>query len=225
MNFDSQYYLVDIDGTLTNYRPGAVAPDKMLHGNFLFPVIRDMMLKQGWEKQKAEDAILELVTRIIFWDYTDFIAEFELPVVEAFEQMRQWHFENLIIYSEIVELVRQLVHNGKKLFIMSNNPYMGCMFKLQAAGLANDDFSSPYFCRIFGTVALRGCKSVPEVWKRAIFQIPADVSEIGVIGDNPKEDGEIPRSFGIKDTIIIPRPEIAHGIENTLKQKVTNYEN
>ena len=219
MNYDSQYYLVDIDGTLTNYRPGSVTPDKMLHGNFIFPIIRDMMLKHGWEKQKAEDAILELVTHIPFWDYTDFIAEFELPVVEAFEQMRQWHFENLTIYSDTVELVKQLFNDGKQLFIMSNNPYMGCMFKLQAAGLADDDFSSPYFCRVFGTVALRGCKCVPEVWKRAIAQIPADVSEIGIIGDNPKEDGEIPRSFGIKDTIIIPRAKIAHGIENTQKQR------
>ncbi len=224
MNFESQYYFVDIDGTLTNYRSGSISPDKMLHGNFLFPVIREMMLECGWEKQKAEDAILELVTRIQFWDYTDFIAEFELPVVKTFEQMRQWHFDNLTIYPETVELVKQLVCDGKQLFVMSNNPYVGCMFKLQVAGLADDDFSSPYFRRVFGTVALRGCKSVPEVWKRAISQIPADVSEIGVIGDNPREDGEIPRSLGIKDTVIIPRPEIAHGIENTQKQKLTESE-
>lgn len=205
MNFDSQYYLVDIDGTLTDYRPGSVVPEKMLHGNFLFPVIHDMMLERGWEKEKAEEAILELAEGILFWDYTDFIMEFELPVKETFERMRQWHFENLTVYSETVEFVKKLSRDGKQLFIMSNNPYVGCMFKLQAAGLADDDFSSPYFRRVFGTVALRGCKCTLDVWKRAIAQIPADVSEIGVIGDNPKEDGELPRSLGIKDTIILSR--------------------
>ena len=73
---------------------------------------------------------------------------------------------------------------------MSNNPYVGCMFKLQAAGLASNEFSSPYFRRVFGTNVLRGCKGSTEVWKRALAQIPADPKEIGVIGDNPKEDGE-----------------------------------
>jgi FMN phosphatase YigB (HAD superfamily) len=217
MNFKSKYYLVDIDGTITDYRAGSVTPDKMLHGNFLFPIIRDMMLERGWEKQKAETAIYELAERIVFWDYTDFIAEFKLPVKEAIERMRQWHFDNLFAYPETVDLVKKLKKDGKQLFVMSNNPYIGCVFKLQAAGLADDDFASPYFKRIFGTNILRGCKCVPDVWKRAFAQIPADISEIGVIGDNPKEDGELPRSLGVIETIIIPRAVIAHGVENAGK--------
>lgn len=205
------YFLVDIDGTLTDYREGATSADKLLHGNFLFPIIRDMMMEKGWAKDVAEQTIRELADKVVFWDYPDFIAEFELSAKEAFHRMRQWHRDNLFVYSETVELVKKLAGEGKKLFIMSNNPYTGCLFKLQAAGLADDDFSSPYFCRIFGTNILRGCKGVPDVWRRALAQIPAELSEICVIGDNPHEDGEIPRQCGITHSIIIPRKTIAPG--------------
>ena len=142
MNYDLRYYLVDIDGTLINYRQSTFDSAKLLHGNFLFQIICNMMLEQGWERKLAEDAIRELIVRNVFWDYTDFIAEFSLPVKETFDRMRQWHFHNLSPYPETVELVKELTHDGKQLFIMSNNPYIGCMFKLQAAGLAEDDFSS-----------------------------------------------------------------------------------
>lgn len=213
------YYLVDLDGTLTDYQEGAMEPENLLHGNFLFPIIRDMMLEKGWEKDRAEKSILELAQRIIYWDYTDFIAEFELSAKEAFDRMRKWHSENLYAYPKTVELVKRLFGDGKKLFVMSNNPYIGCLFKLQAAGLADNDFASSYFNRIFGTNLLRGCKNLTSVWKCAIAQIPADISQICVIGDNPREDDEIPRSCGIQHTIIIPRDHIAHGVEGTISTK------
>lgn len=201
---DCKYYMIDIDGTLTGYQK-SVTPDKFLWGYFLFPVIRDLMLEQGWEKTEAENAILELSGKVIFWDYTDFVAEFNLPAAKAFQRMRDWHSRNLIVYADTVSLVKELHAAGKKLFIMSNNPYTGCLFKLQTAGLADNDFFSPYFCRIFGTNILRGCKGVPEVWQRAVAQIPADLSEICVIGDNPHEDGDIPRLCGIPHSVIISR--------------------
>ena len=219
MEFQSEYFLVDIDGTLTDYRPGACAPEKLLHNNFLLPVLRDLMAEKGWGRTEAEKALFDLMERIVFWDYTDFIAEFGLPADEAFRRLREWHHDNLIVYHDTVRLIKKLSGEGKKLFVMSNNPYMGCIFKLQAAGLAKDDFSSPYFRRIFGTNLLRGCKCVPDVWKRAFAQIPAGIFEIGVIGDNPKEDGELPRSLGVKETIIIPRPSIARGIDREETKK------
>lgn len=218
MKFQAEYYLVDIDGTLTDYRPGACSPEKLLHRNFLFPVIRDLMVEQGWDRTAAEKAIFEVAERVVFWDYTDYIAEFNLPAKEAFRRMRRWHTENLIVYQDAVRLVKKLAGEGKRLFVMSNNPYMGCLFKLQAAGLAEDDFSSPHFRRIFGTNILRGCKCDPNVWKRALAQIPADAPEIGVIGDNPKEDDALPRSLGVKETHIIPRAAIARGIDRERKQ-------
>lgn len=216
MKFVSEYYLVDIDGTLTDYRPGANF--ELLHGNFLFPIIRDMMVEEGWERRKAEKAIFKLIQEEIFWDYSDFISAFSLPPAETFAKCRQWHKENILPYLEMVKLVRRLAKEGYTLLIMSNNPYLGCVFKLQAAGLAEDDFSSSYFARILGTNLLRGCKSDPAVWKRALAQIPAPASKVGVIGDNPVEDGEIPRSLGISDTIILPRGGIPKATSLTEKR-------
>ena len=213
MNDSKQYYMVDIDGTLTDYRGGVLAPEKLLHSNFLFPIIRDLMTEHGWDKSAAEKAIFESAERIVFWDYSDFLAEFGLPTKEALYRMRRWHMENMVVYHDTVRLVKELARDGKQLFIMSNNPYMGCMFKLQVAGLAENDFSSPYFRRIFGTNILHGCKCNPDVWRRAFAQIPADISEIGVIGDNPEEDDALPRSLGVKETYIILQTTISRGID------------
>jgi len=200
-----RYFLVDIDATLTDYRPGSLEKEKLLHGNFLFPIFRDLMLESGWEREKAEKAIGDYAEDVIFWDYPDFIAEFRLPAAEAFRRMREWHRKNLVPVAEGVNIVKELHALGKELFIMSNNPYVGCLFKLEAAGLAENEYASPYFRRVFGTNILRGCKNSPDVWRRALALIPADVSEICTVGDNPKEDGEIPYSVGITHNLIIGR--------------------
>ena len=208
---DCNYFLVDIDGTLTKYREGALF--NFLHGNFLFPIIRDLMVESGWQKDKAEAALLESTVDNVFWDYPDFIAEFKLPVIEAFRRFRQWHAENIQPCEDGIALVKKLHSKGKKLFIMSNNPYSGCIFKLQAVGLADDDFQSPYFERIFGTNILHGCKSNPEVWERACACIPAGKTEICVMGDNPREDRDIPASCGISHNILLTRNEIVREID------------
>ena len=91
---DCNYFFVDIDGTLTNY--GKSAMDNRLHGNFLFPIIRDLMIETGWEKAGSENAIDAHTRSNVFWDYTDILAEFKLPVSEAFSRFRKWHKENII---------------------------------------------------------------------------------------------------------------------------------
>ena len=49
-------------------------------------------------------------------DYTDFVAEFELPAKEAIERMRQWHFDNLLCYPETVEFIKKLSSQGQTAF-------------------------------------------------------------------------------------------------------------
>lgn len=207
------FFLVDLDGTLSSYREGALLQDKLFLGNFLFPIIRDQMMKKGWKRNEAEDAIRQLTTENIFWDYSDFIAEFNLPVPETLILMQKWHQENIVPCNDGIALIKRLYTAGKKLFVMSNNPYLGCLFKLQAVGLAENFFSSPYFCRIFGTNILRGCKYQPIVWKRALAQIPAMPNDVCVIGDNPREDKEIPRECGILCSYLFIRNKIIHGVE------------
>ncbi len=115
-------------------------------------------------------------------------------------RIKAWHRKNLIP-AENVEQVRRLASQGKRLFIMSNNPYMGCIFKLQAAGLAEDDFSSPYFCRFWEPISCAAASRTRMFGGVPFAQIPVPISQIGVIGDNPVEDGDS-RSLGVQDTIL-----------------------
>mgnify|MGYP001247360809 CR=1 FL=1 len=219
MNDRIKYYCFDIDGTLTRYR-NTVKPENFLHNNFLFPILRDMMMERGMEKEKAEDGILRVMKQVPFWDYTDFISEFNLPAKEAYERMVQWHEENLAPYPDAVAMVHEFFEAGKILFIVSNNPYSGCCMKLRRCGLG-DEFGSPFFRRIFSTDKLRGCKCEPGVWKRALDQIFDDPARIGVGGDNPGEDGDLPRALGVGETILLPRGQIQRGID-TMKKEIMN---
>ncbi|MGI5869380.1 MAG: HAD family hydrolase [Kiritimatiellia bacterium] len=191
---DSDCYIFDIDGTLTHYVD--LAPSTFLHGNFLFPIFRDLLVARGWSRTKAENAIAQVVRDLPFWDYPDFISAFGLPARTAWERMWAWHLEHLAPYEDAVSLARALHDAGKTLIVVSNNPYAGCLMKLKRCGLA-DELGSSVFRRVFGTDKLRGCKGEPGVWQRALDQIPFDPARICTVGDNPREDGEIPRSHGV----------------------------
>ncbi len=201
MKLDSiEYFLIDIDGTITDYKPGALRPESFLLGNFLFPIIRDMMVKGGWDYKKAGMAVQEEAERNVYWDYIDFVDKFKIPQAETFKRMRQWHFDNLMHYADMIETIKGLAAKGKNLFIISNNPYWGCRFKLESAGLENQ-----YFKKIFGTNIIKGCKNSSEVWMRALNELEIKPENIATIGDNPKEDGEIPQSCGIGYSFILNR--------------------
>lgn len=205
MKLDSiEYFFVDIDGTLTDYRTGAM--ESLLGGNFLFPIIRDMMVEQGWDYEDAGTAIVKEAERIVFWDYNDLITKFGISEAEAFARMRQWHKDYLTGYEDMVETVKALAHKGKHLFIISNNPYWGCRFKLERAGLA-DHGGVQHFKHIFGTNIVWGCKNSVEVWKRALVRLQINPSQIATIGDNCTEDGVIPQSCGIGYSFILNRNE------------------
>lgn len=209
---DFKYYIFDIDGTLTRYRE-TVREENFLHHNFLFPIFRDMLVERGLDRQEAEDRILQVTKKVPFWDYTDFIAEFRLPQKETFRRLWQWHLDNLDVYPDAVRMVHDLFHAGKILLVVSNNPYSGCCLKLKRCGLA-DEFGSKYFRRILGTDKLRGCKGEDGVWNRAISQIPDDPETICTVGDNPIEDGDIPKRYGVGGSIILDRNKILRGIED-----------
>ena len=153
-----------------------------------------------------------MTEQIPFWDYTDFIAEFQLPPRETFRRLWQWHVENIEVYPDAVQLVHDLAAAGKTLLVVSNNPYLGCCWKLKRCGLA-DEFGSHVFARILGTNILRGCKCEEGVWQRALCQIPDDPARICTVGDNPVEDGEIPRRYGVGNTILFDRKAILRGID------------
>ncbi len=206
---DSDCYIFDIDGTLTHYVD--LNPATFLHDNFLFPIFRDMLVSQGYSRCEAEDGIAEIIRNVPFWDYPDFISAFKLPAMKVWERLWAWHLEHTASYDDAVSLVHTLHDAGKPLFIVSNNPYTGCLMKLRRCGLA-DEFGSPIFRRIIGTDKLRGCKGEDGVWQRAIDQIPCDPAKICMVGDNPTEDGEIPRACGVAHFFLFARANHSAGI-------------
>jgi FMN phosphatase YigB (HAD superfamily) len=205
------YVFIDIDGTITDNNLKRKYPEeKLVCNNPVFGVIRDVMVEEGWDEDEARKKIEEYATKIIWWDYPDFIAEFNLPVEKTWERIYNWHNEYKMVYTNTVELIKELYRKGKNLFIVRNNPIVGCLLNLKVAGLG-DITGSKYFKRILGANILRGQKHQIDLWKRAIAQIGVEPDKIVNIGDNIKEDGEIPKKAGIKRCFIIRRNEAEKG--------------
>lgn len=197
-------FFVDIDGTITDYLPGVLAPERLLAGNFLFPLIQQKIaVVKGIDLQEAETLILKECERNVFWCYGDFVRHFSLPEEEMFESFRRWHRESLSVYQDTVELLKVLSDAGAGIFIISNNPVDGCVLKLERAG-----FSRTFFKNIFGTDLVRGCKFSPDSWHRAIALSGVPVETIRVIGDDPHEDGSIPLSCGCRGSFILTRSAV-----------------
>lgn len=198
-------FFVDIDGTITDNSPEKVYPEeKLVWKNPIFGVIRDVMAEEGCQPEKAKNRIEEYADKIIWWDYPDFIAEFNLPVQKTWERIYRWHEEYLTVYQDTVDLIKTLHKKGKNLFIVSNNPIVGCLLKLKRAGLG-EITGSPYFKRILGANILRGQKSQVELWKKAVAQVGIPPENIAVIGDNPTEDAKNPLACNIGRAFIIQR--------------------
>ncbi len=196
---------IDIDGTLTDNQPGNAYPlEKHVWQNPIFGVIRDVMVEKGWKPEEARQKIEEYADSIIWWDYPDFIAEFSLPPVETWERIYDWHRQYLMVYEDGVEMVKELFKQGWPLFVVSNNPIVGCLLKLKRAGLG-DITGSSYFRRILGANILRGQKSQPALWQKAFAQVGVDPAQSAVIGDNPREDGDIPLGLGLGRAVIVCR--------------------
>ena len=195
---------VDIDSTIIDPVSSNIPKDGVLFGNQIFEVIKSEMVEQGWDAGEATKAIRKYADETIWWDYPDFIAMHDLPLEKIWRKIYKWHEENLKVYADTVETIKKLHGMGKKLFIISNNPVSGCLLKLQKAGLA-DLHGSEYFCRIFGTNLIRGCKDSRSAWKRALTHIALPPEKVAVLGDNEKEDADIPLSCGAGTAYIIKR--------------------
>ncbi len=215
-NNQPNYFFVDIDGTITDNNPGKRYPEeKLVWRNPIFGVIRDVMAEEGYRPEEAKKKIEEYADKIIWWDYPDFVAEFNLPLEKTWERIYRWHKEYLSVYQDTVDLIKKLHGKKKNLFVVSNNPVVGCLLKLKRAGLG-DITGTPYFKRILGANILRGQKSQKELWKRAIAHIGIPPEKIAIVGDNLTEDAKIPFTTGIKKAFIILRGDVN---DNLIKDK------
>ena len=200
MRLQALSFFFDIDGTVTRYRPGALAADRLLDGNFLFPLIRDMLVERGVSSGDAAAMICREAEENIFWCYGDFIRKFDLPPEAAAVRFRAWHEENLAVFPDTVELIRSLAAEQTPLYVISNNPVDGCRMKLERAGLDPELFSG-----IFGTDVMKGCKHLASSWERALSLADVRPESVVTVGDDVKEDGAVPRSCGVGTGVILER--------------------
>ena len=200
MRLQALSFFFDIDETITRYRPGALAADRLLDGNFLFPIIRDMLAERGVSSDDAAAMIRREAVENVFWCYGDFIRKFGLRQPVAAERFRIWHRENLDVFPDTVELIRSLAAEQTPLYIVSNNPVDGCRMKLERAGLDPELFRG-----IFGTDVMKGCKHLAASWERALNLAGVRPESVVTVGDDVEEDGVVPRSCGVGVGVILER--------------------
>jgi len=195
---------LDIDNTIVSDRAAPqISSVHPLH-NALFGILRDVMVQEGWTSEKATEALTAYAQEIVFWDYSDFVEKFNLPPDLTWDLIVKWHDEHLVVHPDAVAMVKRLHQMNMKLYVVSNNPELGCLLKLQRAGLGNMD-GSPWFIDILCANVLRGQKHCQAFWERAIAHTELSPESIAVIGDHEKEDYQVPSKTGIQTFFLVNR--------------------
>jgi FMN phosphatase YigB (HAD superfamily) len=212
--------MIDIDQTITD---NISSSNDTEFRNGIFNIItKALSVKRNISIDEANDIIFDYANSLVWWDYPDFITDFDLDYVEIWQAMRDLHSKLLMFYEDAIDMVTYLKAKNLPIYIISNNPVTGCLLKLERAGLASLSGESE-FVRIFGTNILRGQKNMIPTWKRCIANLNVDPSQIVTIGDNKEQDYRIPQKAGIGFSIIIDREvrqmekKPSHILINTLK--------
>jgi len=200
--------IIDIDATITRPRgQPQIGPDYVLN-NAIFEIIAQLMQEHGWSPEAAERAMSDYAEAKLFWDYPEFLAEFDLPMEEGWKRIVRWHEENIAVHDDAVRMIRRLHAARLPLFIASNNPLSGCLLKLGRAGLAGRE-GSEYFHGIMGTNVCMGVKCSTGFWERCLEQVGHEPERLAVIGDDPHDDCRMPRSLGVETIFLVDRKQEA----------------
>jgi FMN phosphatase YigB (HAD superfamily) len=201
----AEVMVVDIDGTLTSEKNTGYRMENRVFQNSILGIIRDLLAQtHGLSFDEATAKMQAHYNDVIWWDYPEYLSDFDLPLEEGWRLIEEWTREDSEVHEDGVRMIKYFAERNKKLVVISNNPVVGCMLKLQAAGLA-ERLYSPYFERILGANILRGQKSQLSLWKRAAAYIGVPPENVVIIGDNILEDGEVPLAAGFGNAIIVQR--------------------
>ena len=193
--------LVDIDDTVIRFRPG-VKTDS------LFGVLKAAAVSLGGlAPEEAAHRIGQVKEDIRWWHFSDFIVALNL------NPKRFWEFalEYERVYlepagPELEEALNRIKQEGIFLYVTSNNPSSGILHKLAIAGLATIQ-GAPLFSQLLGATELRAMKWEPVYWKKVLAHIGLEAGEVAILGDNLRDDFEVPQSIGIPHTFLIDREE------------------
>lgn len=203
------HVLFDIDGTLTDDAGTPQIDSRYVMGNALFELFTARLVEQGMPRSEASRALHAYAEEKIFWDYDDFVQNFNFPEPEIWEALTDWHRENLHIYEDGLHLVHRLFEQGVPLHIVSNNPRIGCLLKLEAAGLGTLK-ESGYFREIFCSNQQYGQKHDIRFWERILSSSGLDPAQTVIVGNNLHEDYEVPSRLGFYGSFIVDRENVLH---------------
>jgi FMN phosphatase YigB (HAD superfamily) len=194
--------LIDIDGTITRPKQGKgdVSTGSLLE------VLRIAGVRLAGLAPEEVQARMEKVQRENrWWHLSDFIVALDLNPKVFWEFAYQTEREYMEATGpEIGAALRRLRDAGFLLYVTSNNPSSGILHKLRLAGLGHIH-GCELFSQLLGVAELHAMKWEPHYWKKVLAHIGMDANEVAVIGDNPRDDWEVPHSIGIGCGFLIDR--------------------
>lgn len=191
---------VDIDDTIVCYEDGAGTTSSLLK------VLESAAVALGgMSLEEAQHRIHKVNTEVTWWHFSDFIVDLNLNPKEFWNYA--FHYEKAYLKpagSDMKASLERIRNAGIGLYVTSNNPSSGILHKLSLAGLGTIQ-GAPLFRQLLGATELHAMKWNPLYWKKALAHTGLDASEVAILGDNPRDDLEIPQSIGIAHTFLIDR--------------------
>lgn len=187
---------VDIDDTIIRHEG---APT-----NSLLNVLESAAVTLGgMSPEEAQRRIQKINTEVAWWHFSDFIVELNLNPKEFWNYAFQYEQPYLKPTGFDLKTSLERIRNaGIGLYVTSNNPSSGILHKLSLAGLGTIQ-GAPLFRQLLGATELHAMKWDPLYWKKTLAHTGLDASEVAILGDNPRDDLEVPQSIGIAHTFLI----------------------
>jgi FMN phosphatase YigB (HAD superfamily) len=200
--------LVDIDDTVIRFRRG-VKTDSLLG------VLQSAAVSLGGlVPEEAARRIGQVKEDVRWWHFSDFIVALNLNPKRFWEYAHEYELAYLEpAEPEMKVALERIRQEGILLYVTSNNPSSGILHKLAIAGLATIQ-GAPLFSQLLGATELQAMKWEPVYWKKVLAHIGFVAQEVAVLGDNLRDDLEIPQSIGIPHTFLINRDE-DRSVENS----------
>jgi len=199
-------FFIDIDGTLTDVPGGNPYSncETLWHNSVLGMVAECVAEQKGVSFDEGALRVRKVARRYNWWDYPHFIVGCDLDPAETYRKTMELVDGSYVAYKDGVRMVAELSRRGFMRYIVTNNPVMCGRVKLQRTGLA-DAAGATGFDRVIGANVARGQKSQPEHWLKVLAQTGHDPCETVAVGDNAREDGEVPLGVDVGYSVIVDR--------------------
>ena len=193
--------LIDIDDTLVKFRSEMEARKNTGSlGNVIISAAGEFC---NMPQEIAQRKFTAIEKRIKWWCWSDFLQELNIPE-DAFWEYAYKIESRYLIPTEpnLKQKMLALKEMGLQLFITSNNPLSGIKHKLSLAGIPRLDIDY-IFEDIYGVAELQNMKWDKQYWNDVVSATQIDIKNLAVVGDNFRDDCEIPASIGIEMMFLI----------------------